>query len=90
MKAVTVTTSITELAAKDIDRSMLHVHNNSASITVYLDYDGLGVTLTASNGMPLAPGATILLDNDGRKRIFAHGMNAITASGTADVRIQGD
>lgn len=90
MKAVSVTTTITQVAtASDITRA-IELGNNS-SATVFLQYDGSDeyntpVVLTAVNGMPLLAGATILVD----QRWAKHTVNAIVASGTADLRVQGD
>jgi len=46
--------------------------------------------LTANNGFPLPPGTWMNLDNSTFRNVLTHAIYAISASGTNDVRIQGD
>lgn len=91
MKTVTVNTTAggVELAPAG-NRAFIHLYN-AGSVTAYLKYDGDATALTTSNGMPLPAGATLHLNNDaGGKAPFIHEVRGITASGSTDIRVQGE
>lgn len=87
MKAVSVTTSETELAPAG-HRDFLHIQNNSAG-DVFVKYDGDSDAVTTALGVKLAAGEWLVLNNDGTRKIFTHRVTAIVASGSADVRVMG-
>lgn len=60
------------------------------TVLIFLKYDTSATALTAGNGIPLAPGATTIFERNPSiagdpctRRIIA-----ITASGSADIRVQ--
>ena len=65
------------------------VHIQVLTADTYFKYDGSSTTLTASNGIKVSAGNFLTLNNDGAKQIFDADIIAITASGTADLRVQG-
>lgn len=87
MKAVTVTTSPTEICAAG-PRNFIHIQNLSVQ-DVYFKYDGGATVLTTANGVKLAAGESLVLNNDGTRNIFVHQVQAIVGAGTSDVRAMG-
>lgn len=87
MKAITVGTSVTAIAPAG-NRDFLWIYNNDTN-PIFLSFDGDDTTLTTSNGFPLATKTAILLDNSTNRNIQNKAVNAISAGGSADVRVQG-
>ena len=88
MKAVNITTSPT-LIANPGNRDFLHVYNNSDEV-IYVVYDGDATTLTTSNGMPIAVGGVLTLNNDGQRNLFNKPVYGIHGgTGNKEVRVQG-
>lgn len=54
---------------------------NVGSSTAYLKFTADPAPLTASNGIPLQPGAAILCDQDEERDIFKVAVTAVTADG---------
>lgn len=58
--------------------------------TVYLSFDAAATAPTAAIGLPLAPGDTLTIDREssvaGNCNVYA--IKGITASGSADIRVQ--
>jgi len=65
------------------------VHIQVLTADTYFKYDGSSTTLTTSNGIKISAGNFLNLNNDGSKPLFLHDIVAITAAGTADLRVQG-
>ncbi len=57
-------------------RRWLHLANRSDS-TILVKYDGDATALTAANGIPIAPGAVLMLGNNGGDQDFWHDVWAI-------------
>jgi hypothetical protein len=73
-----ITTTATDVIATDLSgRFQVLLQNNGAKIC----YIGLDSSVTAANGMPLAPGATMVLDAGA-----AVDVHAITAASTTSIR----
>lgn len=90
MKTVAVdTTAGGILLAAAGHRDFLHVQNTDAAINIFVKYDGDSDALTSANGMRLAPGDWLVLNNDGVRKIFDKEVRAIAASGSVDVRVAG-
>lgn len=70
------------------NREFIHIYNIGPE-TIFLKYDGDAAVLTPANGWPVPANTWYNLDNDGSKPIFNKAVKAITASGTAEIRIQG-
>lgn len=85
--------TVTDVAATIVEaghRDFVHIRNMDDEDTVYVGYDGSATALTPSNGFPILPGGTLLLDNIDPKRIYVHAIKAVCDTGkTAEVRIQG-
>ena len=45
-------------------------------------------SLTVSNGIPLAPGAAFVVDQDAQRELFDGGVTAITTANTTTVSVQ--
>jgi hypothetical protein len=88
MQAIQVQTTVTTIAAAG-NRDFLHIQNVSDT-DIYLKYDGSSTTLTASNGVKLAAGEWLILNNDGYRNVFRNLVQAIHGgSGDKEVRVQG-
>lgn len=87
MKAQTLTTTAAQIAPAG-DRDFLHIQNNSAG-DIFVKYDGDSDEVTAANGVKIAAGEWLCLNNDGTRNIFNKEVRGITAAGTADIRVQG-
>jgi hypothetical protein len=88
MKAVNVTTTAAEIVPAGA-RNFVHLYNNSDTV-IYLSYDGSTVEVTTANGMPIVPGAYLLLDNSGPRNIHVRAVRAIHGgAGNKELRIQG-
>lgn len=90
MKATNVTTTAAQIAAGNPSRKFLHIQNVSDT-DIYVSYDGDATALTTSNGLKVAAGDTLMLNNDGTRCLFEHAVYAIHGgSGNKEVRIQGE
>lgn len=88
MKAVSVnTTAGGTLVVSSGYRDFVHIQVLTAD--TYFKYDGSDTALTTANGIKITTGNFLNLNNDGSKRLFEHDIYAITAAGTADLRVQG-
>lgn len=65
------------------------IHIQVLTTDTYFKYDGSDTALTTSNGIKVTAGNFLNLNNNGTKNIFNHDIYGITASGTADIRVQG-
>lgn len=88
MNQVDVSTSETLVVAAGPPRQFIHIQVLDQDC--YFKYDGDSTAVTTSNGIKVAAGGYLNLNNDGIKPIYGNAIYAITASGTADLRIQGD
>lgn len=89
MKAVTVDTTAGGVQiAPAGDRDFVHVQNNGAT-DIFVKYDGSATALTAANGVKVAAGEWLVLNNDGSKKIFNKEVRGITSAGSSDVRVMG-
>jgi len=85
MEAANVTTTAQRLVANG-PCNFVHIYNNS-DVTIYVAYDGANVTVAA--GIPIEPGQTLHLDNDGNRQIFIRGVSLIHGgTGNKEIRIQ--
>lgn len=80
---VTVANTATAILASRSNRGSYILHNNSATVTVYLGSS----TVTAANGMPLAPGEKIGVARATGDTMAVEAVYGITAASTAEVRI---
>lgn len=89
MKAVTVDTTAggIQICAAG-DRDFLHIQNNGAT-DIFVKYDGSATALTAANGVKVAAGEWLVLNNDGTRKIFNKEVRGITSAGSSDVRVMG-
>jgi hypothetical protein len=62
--------------------------SNVGQETAYIKVVPGGDAVTSLNGIPLAPGAAFVLDQDSQKELFDGGASAITASGTTTISVQ--
>lgn len=85
---VTVTTTPTLVRAES-ERKLITITNLSASVTVWITFNGESTVTGAAGanpGMPILPGATfIAVEEDRRSTITNQAVWAVTESGTADV-----
>ncbi len=77
------------------NRDFIHIYNNGTA-KVFLSYDGedqgdgASNPLTIDNGLPLEPGDTLILNNDGNRNVFNKEIWGITADASdQEMRIQG-
>lgn len=88
MQAFNVTTTAQKVASAG-NRDFIHVQNVSDS-DVYVKYDGDSTALTTANGLKIAAGDILVLNNDGHRNVFTRELWAIHgAAGNKEVRIQG-
>lgn len=73
-----VTDAATKVAAGK-RRRWVHLVNRSDT-TIYVKYDGGAEALTVANGIPIAPGALLMLGNSGGDQDFWHDIYAIHAA----------
>ena len=89
MKAQTVDTTVGGvLIAAAGHRDFIHIQNNGAA-DIFVKYDGDADALTAANGVKVAIGEWLCLNNDGMRPIFNKEVRAITAAGSSDIRVMG-
>lgn len=77
------------------NRDFIHIYNDSAA-TAYICYDsddgsakaGGSNALTASNGIPIAPGGFFQLNNDGHRNLYNKPIYAFIVGG-GNLRLQG-
>lgn len=71
-------TTVAQVVSAGRRRRWLHLANRSDS-TILVKYDGGETALTADNGIPIAPGAVLMLGNNGGDQDFWHDVSAIHA-----------
>lgn len=64
-------------------RRWVHVANRS-DVTLYAKYDGSATVLTVANGIPIAPGSTLMLGNNGGDQDFWHDIYLMHAAAGQD------
>jgi len=62
--------------------------SNVGGSTVYIKVVPETTSLTVSNGIPLAPGAAFVVDQDAQRELFDGGVTAITSANTTTVSVQ--
>jgi len=67
-------------------RRWAHIANKS-DVPMALKYDGSDTPLTFANGIPLAPGAVLMLGNTGNDTDFFHDIFAIVAAAPGEDKI---
>lgn len=80
--AMTASTSLQEAkvgVSRLTNREMIRIYNNSSSVTIYFGPSGV----TTSTGEPLKPGEGVSIPAGDQIGIYI-----LTASGTADIRVQ--
>jgi hypothetical protein len=82
------TTAVEVLAAPAGKPYQFVAISNNGSQAVYLKVVAGGDEVTSSNGIPLAPGAAFVVDQDAQTRLMKAGVRAIAASGTVTVGVQ--
>ena len=80
---VTVSTSYSGPVLSGANRQTIVFQNRSSSTEIFLGGSGV----TAASGIGLAPGATWILSASDAEQIVDEAWYAITASGTAELRI---
>ena len=61
---------------------------NVGSETAYLKVVPGSTAVTVTNGIPLAPGAAFVVDQDAQREMFDAGASAIVGSGTTTLSVQ--
>lgn len=61
---------------------------NVGAETAYLKVVPGATEVTVTNGIPLAPGAALVVDQDAQRELFDTGASAITGSGTTTISVQ--
>lgn len=61
---------------------------NSGSVTAYLKLTPDSDAVTASNGLPLPAGSSLICDQDVQRELFDGGAFAITGGGTTNIAVQ--
>lgn len=84
----TVTTSATEVLEAPTKPFSFVAISNNGSATAYLKVVAGGDAVTTSNGIPLAPGAAFVVDQDQQARLFSAGVTAIVETGTTVIGVQ--
>ncbi len=69
-------TAVAAVVSAGRRRRWIHLANRSDS-TIFVKYDGSDTALTAANGIPIAPGAVLMLGNNGGDQDFWHDIYAI-------------
>lgn len=82
------TTATTVLAAPTGYPYKFAAISNVGSTTVYLKVVSGGDAVSATNGIPLAAGASFVIDQDAQRELLDAGATACTESGTSTVSVQ--
>ena len=89
ISAVTVTTSSTEVLAAPTGKPYQFVSiSNNGSEVAFLKVVSGGSGVSTTNGIPLAAGASFVVDQDAQARLFKSGVAAIVATGTTTLGVQ--
>lgn len=87
--AVTVTTSSTEVLAAPSSRPYRFVALcNNGTETAFLKIVSGDDAVSTSNGIQLAAGASMVVDQDKQAHLFEFGVTAVVATGTTTIGVQ--
>lgn len=82
------TTATTILAGPSGSAYKFVAIGNVGSETAYLKVVPGSTAVTVTNGIPLAPGAAFVVDQDAQREMFDAGASAIVGSGTTTLSVQ--
>ena len=82
------TTATTVLAGPSGSPYKFVAISNVGSETAYLKVVPGSAAVTITNGIPLAPGAAFVVDQDAQREMFDAGASAIVGSGTTTISVQ--
>jgi hypothetical protein len=82
------TTATTILAGPSGSPYKFVAISNVGNETAYLKVVPGSAAVTVSNGIPLAPGAAFVCDQDAQREMFDAGASAIVGSGTTTISVQ--
>lgn len=86
---VSVTTEPTEVLAAPTTRPYQFVAlSNNGNETAFLKIVAGGDPVSATSGIPLAPGAAFVIDQDAQARLLKAGASAVVASGSTTIGVQ--
>ena len=87
--AVAVSTSSTEVLAAPTGKpyQFVSISNNGTEVAFLKVVSG-GADVTTTNGIPLAAGASFVVDQDAQARLFKSGVTAVVATGTTTLGVQ--
>ena len=89
ISAVSVGTSSIEVLAAPTGKPYQFVAiSNNGSEVAYLKVVSGGADVTTTNGIPLAAGASFVVDQDAQARLFKSGVTAVVATGTTTLGVQ--
>lgn len=89
ISSVSVSTTPVEVLPDPADRpyQFVAICNNGSEVAFLKVVPG-GDAVSSSNGIPLAGGASFVVDQDAQTRLFKSGVTAVTASGTTTLGVQ--
>lgn len=82
------TTATTILAGPSGSPYKFVAISNVGNETAYLKVVPGSAAVTVSNGIPLAPGAAFVCDQDAQREMFDAGASAIVAANTTTISVQ--